>query len=754
MVLSTNRTFEKPLMTRVRILFQQVHDKLSSSYPGLLRLHSAGKVAATVSVTIVALYALAQVFGQPVTGALLGMMMSMQSASITKEPDPHQQIITLLLVLLSSSIAVTLGVLLSASTVVGAIGLVVVMFIVAYLRRFGSRGSTAGMAAYMPYFLLVVTGSLGSSPPQISQIPWFIGDVIFGTVCGFLMNSYVLRDHPERILHRMLPVLGIQIAAIITTLREALDIGTLDKHIYRRLNRRVSQLNKTGLMAEQQLEQIDTRALPSHINKDTFMRGLFDIELSTESMVAPALAAASSDFSQASKTTLSKMLETLQIALHERTPGAALQNFETYSMEIAIKEAGDSLAARRLAHAAGHLATALIDSQRWTNHTDEGQLTDMSEAASDDDQHVEAHTNHIDDNTSRDDQDQDLPKSFFDRLLPTTRQAIQIAIATGLATIVGVLLSSQRWYWSVIVAFVIFTGTSSRGDVLIKGWQRMFGTLCGVVLGVLIATVVGGNTIVSIVIIVICIFTMFYWMQANYAIMTVAVTTMLALLYGLLGEFVFGLLLTRLEETAVGAVIGIAVALFILPTHTSTIVRDGISTFLDQLSKLVDHASAHLLGETSNGDLIAQARELDQNLSQLLTSAKPLTQGFAGSGLRSSVQHTMLQLRGCEYYARRFARVVNQIDTETLDTPIKTMLKQAAHQTNSNIEALTNMLAHHHPAVIRSAGKQLDSVEDAILPIHHPPDYQYLLNAGRDLRYIDQIIVRLASDLNTTVEAQ
>lgn len=76
---------------------------------------------------------------------------------------------------------------------------------------------------------------------------------------------------------------------------------------------------------------------------------------------------------------------------------------------------------------------------------------------------------------------------------------------------------------------------------------------------------------------------------------------MLALLYGLLGEFSVGLLVLRIEETAIGAAmtaigaaIGILVAVFVLPTSTRAEVADGIEGFLGGLGELVGHIGQRL----------------------------------------------------------------------------------------------------------------------------------------------------------------
>ena len=105
---------------------------------------------------------------------------------------------------------------------------------------------------------------------------------------------------------------------------------------------------------------------------------------------------------------------------------------------------------------------------------------------------------------------QNQPGSVRSRLLSTTRQAIQVALAAALATLAGTLLSSNRWYWAVLTAFVIFSGTASRGETLVKAWQRVVGTLTGVVIGVVLAALVGGNVVVSVVFIFVALFMTFY----------------------------------------------------------------------------------------------------------------------------------------------------------------------------------------------------------------------------------------------------
>ncbi len=151
-----------------------------------------------------------------------------------------------------------------------------------------------------------------------------------------------------------------------------------------------------------------------------------------------------------------------------------------------------------------------------------------------------------------------------------------MSVGASLAIVTGELVSPARWYWAVIAAFVIFAGTNSWGETLTKGWQRLLGTMLGVPCGMLVATLFSDDKTASLAAIFVCLFCSFYFMTVTYSLMTFWITTMLALLYGLLGQFSFGVLMLRLEETAVGAIIGVTVAIVVLPTNTRTTIRNDV----------------------------------------------------------------------------------------------------------------------------------------------------------------------------------
>jgi uncharacterized membrane protein YccC len=143
------------------------------------------------------------------------------------------------------------------------------------------------------------------------------------------------------------------------------------------------------------------------------------------------------------------------------------------------------------------------------------------------------------------------------------------------------------------------------------------------------------------------------------------ITTMLALLYGLLGEFSVALLLLRLQETAAGAVIGIAVAYLVLPTSTRAVAAAQARDMLDAVSAVLGHAMRHLwvpgpAGQTaqaSQAELIAAAGALRTHAQLLRTSARPLTHGPLALPTRDGARRSLRIVLSCGHHARMIARV-------------------------------------------------------------------------------------------------
>jgi uncharacterized membrane protein YccC len=338
-------------------------------------------------------------------------------------------------------------------------------------------------------------------------------------------------------------------------------------------------------------------------------------------------------------------------------------------------------------------------------------------------------------------------QSWVGRLAPSTRQAVQVAVASSLAIVAGTQLSSARWYWAVIGAFTIYSGTTSRGETVVRGWQRVVGTVAGVAVGAVVASIVAGDVTVSIALIFVALFTGFYLMRVSYAFMVLGMSTMLALLYGLLGEFTIGLLVTRIEETAIGAGIGIVVALFVLPTRTRSVVGRDLGDVLDGLGELLGRTARHLTGEGDGDDeLTRTGRDLDRRLQVLRTSAMPLTTGVTSIRTRNTVREGLRILGACDHYARGLTRVVG---AAAGPRSAGDELGAFADHVRGHVISLAASVGGEGRADIRSDGTILDAAQAALdeKPLSADERRSGIL-AVRYLIRLDQAVVDLATHLH------
>ena len=145
-----------------------------------------------------------------------------------------------------------------------------------------------------------------------------------------------------------------------------------------------------------------------------------------------------------------------------------------------------------------------------------------------------------------------------------------------------------------------------------------------------------------------CLFCAFYFMQVTQSLMAFWITTMLALLYGLLGQFSFDVLLVRIEETAIGAVIGVAVAILVLPTNIGTVLRKDTRDFLAELSALIQTSIATMFDHDLPESPTEQARATRPQAAtgpghrQAVVGGR---RGFGGPAQHSAQAETVPRLR-------------------------------------------------------------------------------------------------------------
>ena len=703
----------------------RARDWLVAADPGSLRLRMAATTVATVALALAVLAKLAGLTGQPITVALLGVVIAMISSVAVNDQEPRQRALTTALLPLPAVAAVTLGALLAPHLFSSDVVFVVIMMATVYMRRFGPRGMALGMVAFIAYFFALFLHA------TLAQLPALAIAVVIGVACSLLMRNVVVRDRPERELARLLRAFRARLGAVIGAAADGLVDGSLTLRSRGRLQHLLIRLNDAALMVENRIDDA--------VGSEPALR-VFDAELATERLVGLTVrvldrdpVAPGADRHRADLHRLADLLGQLRAALRTERPAGLVDRVNGVADQLAAAEPVDDAIINRLRIAVVAVVRAALAIP----------LTAVAPAAAAN----EPPGNDSDDSGEQDGPAGDSELTGWQRV--TTRQSVQVGVAGTLAIVVGELISPTRWYWAAITAFVIYAGTVSSGETLSKGWQRVLGTVGGVVAGVVVAALVGGNGTISLVLIGVCIFFAFYLVQVSPALMIFWITLMLALLYGLLGQFSVGLLLVRLEETAAGAAIGIVVAYVVLPTSTRNTIGGNAHTVLDGVGELLCHAVDSLLGDADGTSLVSEARKLGENMRTLRTSAKPLTDGLAGIAGRSGVRHGLRVLQACDHYARGLTQLcaVPVADPATL----RPVLPGAALRVRHNIDALAAAVSEgDRSGEVSSAQRLLDRAEDAVTD-YPPAERERVLAALRHLHRIDQAVVGLAADLGLSV---
>jgi uncharacterized membrane protein YccC len=238
--------------------------------------------------------------------------------------------------------------------------------------------------------------------------------------------------------------------------------------------------------------------------------------------------------------------------------------------------------------------------------------------------------------------------------LPTpTREAIQVAVACGAALLIGGAIPPHQDAWAALIAFIVFNGAASSGEIRNRGIARTIGTFGGVIAGTLLVAAVGAQHILAAVLGVAALFATFYTFRASYALFTFFLIACVAMIYELVGRPADQLLLTRLMETLIGVACGLLTARFVLPLRTRDVVAHSARTFAERLASSVDASVARMTG-AAGADPIAAARASDAALQDLIARSAPLRSPRRGEHIMN-VDETLAALAGAGVHARALA---------------------------------------------------------------------------------------------------
>ncbi|RZT13945.1 putative membrane protein YccC [Mycobacterium sp. BK558] len=329
-----------------------------------------------------------------------------------------------------------------------------------------------------------------------------------------------------------------------------------------------------------------------------------------------------------------------------------------------------------------------------------------------------------DDETDSDDEDSAEDDEPASRLSPDLRKALQATVATGLAVPIGLLVSTQRWYWAAIGAFVVFTRPATAAESVVRGSERLLGTTIGAAAGMALGTAVSGHPDVQLVLLGVGVFVSLYLFGVSYILAMAGITTILAIVYDLMGQFSGQVLELRVAETAIGVALGGVAAMLVFPTSSRNKIRESESDLLEELQSFID-TLADPDASRRPRDLRDAARAVEQKAHDLRLVAEPLTQPFPGIG-SGRRRRRVVMLTALGRSARQLAREVSGAPGSLRDAAVR-----------EDLEALSRRLA-----AVRSESDAAQHVPVRAAQTDGP--------IGRELHRIARILDSLSDDPEAT----
>jgi uncharacterized membrane protein YccC len=626
---------------RREILRSRAKDLLLASDPGFNRAIQALQLVAAIGITIGLLYAFEQAThllwiaapaGAPAAVAaelavqhqgitllamMLGGIVAMLSSIAVMEPRPREQALTMALMPVPMLATMALALWVASDHVLGLALLAVVMGVGTYLRKFvptvGPRAFLGGVLLFIGYFF----GFLSGGAIELSQLDSIAVVLWLAVAINLAFKLAVANPLAQGRLARTRSSFRARARGVLTAAVAVLEADSEDQRrkAAAQLHRRLARMNETALVIDGLIADPQTRGSGPAGRAHEL---IFELELLIGNVGRTSERLAFAGLPARLNLEIRGWLGDLRGGHAERAASAALALDDAPEAIFAGLTAEEVNRVRYLAEAVVELSTIV---QRFEAAPPEEEVTFESP--------VTLVFGELPGSSLVSASTAAAPRpdgaGFLGRLqlTPPAQIAIRMTLAVAVAAAIGSVVSERRFYWAVLAVFITFMGTNTSGEQLDKAARRVAGTVIGIGLGSILAHAIGLSAW-SIPVILAALGIGVYFMKVNYMVMTIGITVMVSQLYEQLGEYSDSLLLLRLAETSIGAVIAVVAALLIFPVNTRSAATTAARGYLDNLAELLGHTAARLEGDDDAPRLSSDSRALDSASQQLAATVRPL----------------------------------------------------------------------------------------------------------------------------------
>ncbi|MFE6175415.1 FUSC family protein [Streptomyces sp. NPDC056464] len=732
----------------------RLRHRVAASDPGLLRLAAGLRAAGSIALSVAVLALL----GTDVTHLVAGALAAMVSTFAIREKQREQQAVTLALGLPVALASMTLAAALHSNILAGDLVFVTLIFCAVYGRRFGERGTALGLIGFQIYFVSLFVGA------TVSDLPALFRSVAVAFACSAVVRFLLVFETPTGVLQRLREAFRARLAQLLSAQLDLLDAGPEEAdRALEHVREGTARLHETALLIQGRLDAgaadqalarlVQRRVADAEIAAERLglsllrARGAERVDtLALHLPGAPVPSGGRQPVQDAATATLRRDLDALRLlVLRPVAAGASVSHLrnrllgyrDEENLPVAPPPVQDVFrAVGETARAVLGLRIALGGAQ---DESDDSPATARSrEELNAEDAVLDA--------------EEEAPTEEPGGLQrPTTRAAVQVAVGSALAMVGGELLSRDRWYWAVLTCWIVFLNTASTGEILVKGYRRLLGTVLGVLAGIVLAGAVGHHTWTAFVLVLLFVFAVFYSAPLSYTLSSFFVTAALGLLYTLLHTYSLSVLVLRIEETALGAACGVIAAAFVLPVQTDRRTNELLATVLEHLGNVTRSAVEQLSGGPPV-ELLDESRDLDQALADLRAAIQPLTHPVTPlRARRETARYVVALLETCAYHARTLAATAELLPTHP-SIAADPRLRRAAGRITHNLDAITAHVTDEHAKDEIETGPSIASLLGPTSP--GAPRYGRVTDRVlRHLQRLDEGVTGLARPLGVPVRA-
>ncbi|MDC9822882.1 FUSC family protein [Devosia sp. ZB163] len=246
--------------------------------------------------------------------------------------------------------------------------------------------------------------------------------------------------------------------------------------------------------------------------------------------------------------------------------------------------------------------------------------------------------------------------SFLDTIKPDPaawKAGLRAASAAGIAWGVSSLLALPQGYWAVLTAIIVMQ--ASVGASLKAATDRLLGTLAGAVIGFAIASVTPSGTGGTMVALVLATGLLTVLASHNPIFRVAPVTAAMVLVAAPSHTQAWISASHRVTEISLGCLIGIAVAMFVLPARADAGLRIAGAHVLPLLARLISLELQGQAGKASDKELAEAIYGAYDRIDALAQEARQEQHSrlMHSSYDTDRLRRALLSLRTAAFFLRR-----------------------------------------------------------------------------------------------------